>query len=205
MRRKIFLPHCRLWRSIQANLTAIAKPGPASHSLAAHRSESLHPLGNNNMSEAKSRVVTVGEVMIELARGSDGRFSVASGGDTFNTAVYLARAGINVAYTTALGDDPYSDGIVALASAEGVATDLMLRVPGRRPGLYLIDNDAGGKRHFYYWREEAPARELFELPDWARVADSLLPARMIYFSGVTLSLYSNTGLGRFLAVVELAR
>src|SRR5476649_1158473 len=28
---------------------------------------------------------------------------------------------------------------------------------------------------------------------------------MIYFSGVTLSLYSNTWLGRFLAVVELAR
>ena len=28
---------------------------------------------------------------------------------------------------------------------------------------------------------------------------------MIYFSGVTLSLYSNTGLGRFLAALELAR
>jgi 2-dehydro-3-deoxygluconokinase len=28
---------------------------------------------------------------------------------------------------------------------------------------------------------------------------------MIYFSGITLSLYSNIGLGRFLAVVELAR
>jgi 2-dehydro-3-deoxygluconokinase len=157
------------------------------------------------MSEAKSRVVTVGEVMMELARGSDGRFGVACGGDTFNTAVYLARAGIGVAYATALGDDPYSEGIVALASAEGVATDLMLRVPGRRTGLYLIDNDISGKRNFHYWREEAPARELFELPDWARVADSLLSARMIYFSGVTLSLYSNTGLGRFLAVVELAR
>jgi 2-dehydro-3-deoxygluconokinase len=33
----------------------------------------------------------------------------------------------------------------------------------------------------------------------------MLGARLIYFSGVTLSLYSNLGLGRFLAVVELAR
>jgi 2-dehydro-3-deoxygluconokinase len=28
---------------------------------------------------------------------------------------------------------------------------------------------------------------------------------MVYFSGITLSLYSNTGLGRFLAVLEMAR
>ena len=61
------------------------------------------------MSEQKSRVVCVGEVMIEIARGSDGRFGIACGGDTFNTAVYLARAGIDVAFATALGDDPYSD------------------------------------------------------------------------------------------------
>src|SRR4029077_10579657 len=32
-----------------------------------------------------------------------------------------------------------------------------------------------------------------------------LTAGLIYFSGVTLSLYSNNGLGRLLAVVEMAR
>jgi 2-dehydro-3-deoxygluconokinase len=77
-----------------------------------------------------------------------------------------ARAGINVAYATALGD-PYSDGILALASAEGVATGLILRVPGRRPGLCLIDNDAGGKRHFTIGGRKRPGVS-FRLPDWAR-------------------------------------
>ena len=48
------------------------------------------------MSEQKTRVVAVGEVMVELARGGDGRFGMACGGDTFNTAVYLARAGVDV-------------------------------------------------------------------------------------------------------------
>ena len=157
------------------------------------------------MSDQKSRVVAVGEVMVEMARGGDGRFGQSCGGDTFNTAVYLARAGIDVAYATALGDDRYSDSIVALASAEGVKTDLMLRVPGRQPGLYLIETDAKGERRFYYWRDSAPARELFELPDWSRIAESLLTARLIYFSGITLSLYNNAGLGRFLAILEIAR
>ena len=158
------------------------------------------------MSEQRPRVISIGEVMIEMARGHDGRFAMGCGGDTFNTAVYLARAGIDVSYATALGDDdPFSQSILALAAAEGIKTDLVLRAPGRLPGVYLIEPDPGGQRRFYHWREGSPARDLFELPDWSRVAASLLTARLIYFSGVTLSLYSNNGLGRFLAAVELAR
>src|SRR6187551_3669821 len=106
----------------------------------------------------KTRVICVGEVMIELARGADNRYGLSFGGDTFNTAVYLARAGIPAAYASAMGE-----------------------------------------RKFYYWRDTSPARELFELPNWAAIAEALLSARLVYFSGVTLSLYSNTGIGRFLA------
>ena len=157
------------------------------------------------MGEQPARVISVGEVMVELARQNDGRFGIGCGGDTFNTAVYLARAGIEVAYASALGDDRYSDDIVAMAKAEGIATDLVLRVPGRLPGLYLIETDAKGERSFSYWRDASPARELFEMAEWGRIAEAMMTARLIYFSGITLSLYSNTGLGRFLAVVELAR
>jgi len=154
---------------------------------------------------SETQVVCVGEVMIELARGSDGRYAMGCGGDTFNTAIYLARAGHPTAFATALGDDPYSGGVLALAAAEGVATDLVVRLPGRLPALCAVESDPNGKRQFYYWREEAPARDLFELSEWTRIVDGLMRAKLIYFSGITLSLYSNTGLGRFLAAVELAR
>jgi 2-dehydro-3-deoxygluconokinase len=157
------------------------------------------------MTQPRTRIVSVGEVMIEMARGGDGRFSQGCGGDTFNTAVYLARHGHDVAYATALGDDVYSDAIISLAAAEGVARDLILRVPGRLPGLYLIETDAAGERTFHYWREASPARALFDFPEWSRVAEGLLNAGLIYFSGITLSLYSNAGLGRFLAIIEMAR
>jgi 2-dehydro-3-deoxygluconokinase len=157
------------------------------------------------MGEQPARVISVGEVMVELARQNDGRFGIGCGGDTFNTAVYLARAGINVGYASALGDDRYSDDIVAMAKAEGISTDLVLRAPGRLPGLYLIETDAQGERSFSYWRDASPARDLFEMADWGKIAEAMMAARLIYFSGITLSLYSNTGLGRFLAIVELAR
>jgi 2-dehydro-3-deoxygluconokinase len=157
------------------------------------------------MSAQKPSVMCVGEVLIELARGADGRFALSCGGDTFNTAVYLARAGLDVAFATAVGDDPYSDSIVALAAAEGVSSKLIFRAPGRLPALCLIESGARGERVVRYWGEEAPARELFERSDWLLVAQEMVSARLIFFSGITLSLYSNNGVGRFLALLEAAR
>jgi 2-dehydro-3-deoxygluconokinase len=155
------------------------------------------------MAEPK-RSICIGEASVELARGADGRFTLQCSGDTFNTTIYLARAGIPTSFASALGDDPYSDAITALAAAEGVATDLILRCPGRLPGLRLIGTAPQGTR-IDSWQEAAPARDLFELPPWSRIAEGLANARLIYFTGITLSLYSNVGIGRLLAAVELAR
>jgi 2-dehydro-3-deoxygluconokinase len=157
------------------------------------------------MTESAKRAVCIGEALVELTRGADGRFALASSGDTFNTAIYLARAGLAVAFASALGDDPFSDAILALAQAEGIGTDLILRAGGRLPGLALVDADNKCDRRVHYWREAAPARDLFELPQWSAMAESLVKARLIYFTGITLSLYSNVGLGRFFATIELAR
>ena len=150
------------------------------------------------------QVVSIGEVLIEFTRAKDGRFNLSCDGDTFNTAVYLARAGINTAYATAPGEDPYSEGLVSLAGVENISTDLILRSPGRLPGVTVIDN-TGGERRALFWREATPARELFELPDWSRIAEAMMETRLIFFSGVTLSLYSNVALGRFFAALEMAR
>lgn len=150
-------------------------------------------------------VMSIGECMVELARLEDGRFGLAFGGDTFNTAVYLARAGVDVAYATALGDDPYSAAIRDLARGEGVATSHIITVPGRMPGLYLIETSGQGERTFYYWRERSPARELLDGPSAPAIVEALVCAGLIYFSGITLSLYSEPGLARFADALAKAR
>ena len=134
------------------------------------------------MTEQNPRVVCIGEVQLELTRGADGTFAPACAGDGFNTAIYLARAGLDVGFATAVGDDPYSDSIMALASAEGLAGNLILRVPGRLPALCLIERGPSGERVSLIWADGAPARELFELPDWMRIAESIVAARLIYLS-----------------------
>jgi 2-dehydro-3-deoxygluconokinase len=143
--------------------------------------------------------------MVELARGPDGRFGLALGGDTFNTAVYLARAGIEATYLTALGDDTYSQAIIDLAASESVDTSAVARLPGRVPGLYLIETDAKGERTFYYWRENAPAREVFSGTVAPPIRQMLNEAGLIYFSGITLWLYSRDGLDTFFRHIDAAR
>ena len=143
--------------------------------------------------------------MIEFVRGGDGRFAMGCAGDTFNVAIYLARAGVGAAFATALGDDPYSEAILALADAEGVSRELVLRVRGRLPALSVVDLDAAGARHRHEWRGEAAPIRQFEQLARRPLAAGLSKAKLVYFSGITLSLYSNTGIGRLLAVIEAIR
>ncbi|MGL4439142.1 MAG: sugar kinase [Bosea sp. (in: a-proteobacteria)] len=158
----------------------------------------------NHVLVARVEAVCVGECMVELSRRGP-RYGLQYGGDTFNTAAYMARAGAKVAYATALGDDPYSDGIAALIASEKVDGSLIPRVKGRNPGLYIIETDAQGERSFHYWRDRSPARELFELPEAGKVAAAMAAAKFVYFSGITLSLYSEAGLDAFETALIAAR
>ena len=150
-------------------------------------------------------VACIGECMIELRELPGGRLARSWGGDTLNTAVYLARLGTPVDYLTALGDDPWSGEMLAGWQAEGVGTARVPRLPGRLPGLYVIQTDAAGERRFSYWRGEAPARQLFDLPDTPALAAALPSYALLYFSGVSLSLYGETGRERLLTALAQAR
>ena len=108
------------------------------------------------------RVASIGECMVELRERPDGLLERSHGGDTLNTAVYLARLGIGVDYVTALGDDPWSDEMMRHWQQEGIGTGLVHRLPGRLPGLYIIETDAKGERRFLYWRDSAAARLLWD-------------------------------------------
>jgi 2-dehydro-3-deoxygluconokinase len=152
-----------------------------------------------------TRVACIGECMIELTEEADSCLSRGYGGDTLNTAIYLARLGVSVDYITALGDDPWSDEMIVGWQAEGIGTTQVVRVPGRLPGLYVIQTDASGERRFSYWRDTAAARSLFELPETPAICDALESYDLLYLSGVTLSLYGETGRQRLFASLDRAR
>ncbi len=150
------------------------------------------------------RVASIGECMIEFSAAGGGLFARGFGGDTLNTAVYLARLGVDTSYVTALGDDALSEAMLAAWRAEGIHTEEVLRVPGRVPGLYMIERDARGERSFLYWRDRAPAREFFDRADDATL-DRLSRFDWLYLSGISLSLYGETGRARLSDLLAAAR
>jgi 2-dehydro-3-deoxygluconokinase len=150
------------------------------------------------------KVASIGECMVELSDAGAGLFSRAFGGDTLNTALYLARLGIETSYVTALGDDSLSSAMLDAWSAEGIHIDEVLRVPDRLPGLYMIERNALGERSFLYWRDRAPAREFFDRVDDLTL-ERLSHFDWLYLSGITLSLYNDSGRARLIELLTKAR
>jgi 2-dehydro-3-deoxygluconokinase len=155
------------------------------------------------MSNAALRIAAIGECMIELSDLGDGRFSLGFGGDSLNTAVYLARLGCAVDYITALGDDPYSEAMLEFWRCEGIGTAHVRRLAGRLPGLYTIRTDAKGERTFHYWRSASAAREMFRGEDGERLA-AVFGYDVLFLTGVSLSILDQASRERLFAALSAA-
>mgnify|MGYP001817276892 FL=1 len=129
------------------------------------------------------KICCAGEVMGELcALPGEDVYQLAAAGDSYNTAVYLARAGIPTDYLTCLGDDPLSSSLMAHMREQGIGCEQVRILPGRQAGIYMVSNDAEGERHFTYWRRDSAARALFENPL------ALTDLSGFYFTGITLAI-----------------
>lgn len=133
------------------------------------------------------KVGCIGEAMGELALSADAKSArVGVAGDTFNTAIYLAReagGALAVDYVTRLGRDAFSARILAQLSDEGIGTGRIAISPDRNAGLYAIETDDRGERRFTYWRDRSAARELFS--DGFAALDGLQVAML---SAITLAI-----------------
>lgn len=139
-----------------------------------------------------ARIVCLGEAMVELS-GAGGAWNVGFGGDTLNTAIHLARAGHEVAYMTALGDEPFSDRLRGAWAQEGIDTSLVLTHPKRQAGLYAITTDDAGERSFTYWRDASAARAMFELDAVDEAMAQVESADLLCFSLISLAILPPQG------------
>lgn len=155
------------------------------------------------------RIASVGECMIELRHRTATSLDLAYGGDTLNTATYLARltrrSEVRIDYVTALGDDAYSDDMLGVWRGEGIATDLVARPPGRLPGLYTIRTDAKGERSFTYWRSASAARDMLRDGRAEQVAVALEGYDLLYLSGITLSILDPPQRAALVAIADRVR
>lgn len=157
-----------------------------------------------------STIACIGEAMVELGfPETRNKANVGFAGDTLNTAIYLSRclskvenhAAPEVAFVSALGDDPFSTDMKKFIEDEHISTESILTLPGRMPGLYSITTDKSGERSFHYWRDQSAARDLFG-PSRETTCAALEKCQLIYFSGITLAVLRPNDREDFLSWVE---
>lgn len=135
-------------------------------------------------------VITIGETMLlavpprpDRLRHS-GSVLLKIGGAESNVAIGLARLGISVAWSSALGDDEPGQLVLDRVRAEGVDTSAVRRVPGHPTGLYLREEVAGKVRVYYYRRGSAASTMAPGSLDLA----CLDGVRYLHLTGVTPAL-----------------
>ena len=147
-------------------------------------------------SQESAHIGIIGECMIELVHLQQNQLQQKFGGDTLNMAVYLKRVAgdeVGVHYVTLLGDDQISDVMIESWQAEGILTECVERLPGELPGLYMIQTSAEGERSFLYWRDRAPAKQLFVTPNTPSLCGRLMQFDWLYVSGITLGIMGIAG------------
>ncbi len=137
------------------------------------------------------RVACVGEVMIELVAYADDLAKLGVAGDTFNTAVYLARMlrgqDVTVSFVTVLGQDAFSDRILRAMKTHGLDAGFVEQSADKLPGFYAIETDENGERSFSYWRSDSAARTLFSASSSLGL-EVLDQNDMVVLSGITLAI-----------------
>ncbi len=144
------------------------------------------------------KVLCIGECMVEFSPSTNNEcttepdlFQRSFAGDTYNTAVYLARQfspRLDIAYCTGLGADGLSQAMLANFTSEAIRTDRVRLVSDRQPGLYLIENDENGERSFQYWRSQSAARSMFAENEVDDLVQEFSEFDAIYLSGISLAI-----------------
>ncbi len=98
-------------------------------------------------------LVSIGDALVSLA--ADGPLEEAAVfrrgqlGDALAVAIGAARLGLEAAFVTRVGEDPFTAGLLASWEREGLHLDYVRRAPGRN-GLALIGAGADGRQVLPY-------------------------------------------------------
>jgi len=157
------------------------------------------------LSVENTKVVAIGEAMIEMATVGEGLYRRGFAGDTYNTAWHISQAlgpTSNVGFVTRVGQDRLSDSFVAEVANDGMDVSGISRDANRIMGLYLIELN-GVERSFDYWRKDSAAVGFAD--DASVLASALKDTGLIHLSGITLAILCPKARGTLIGALATAR
>jgi len=135
------------------------------------------------------RYITFGEIMLRLKPPNWERFfqspvlEATFGGGEANVAVGLTRFGLNVAYVSAIPNNPIGDACIRELRKQGIDTSLVIR-KGERLGIYFLEAGANQRPSVvvYDRSHSAIAEASVKDIDWNKVFEG---ASWFHITGIT--------------------
>lgn len=155
-----------------------------------------------------NRIVTLGEIMLRLKPPGVERFfqspllEATFGGGEGNVAISLANFGLDVAFVTALPQNPVAEACLRFLRGYGVNTTHVRR-GGERMGVYFLEAGANQRpsKVVYDRAHSAIAEATVDQFDWDAIFDG---AGWFHITGITPAL-SQSAADLSLAAVQAAR
>ncbi len=115
-------------------------------------------------------IITLGEALIDLPATRSGvsladapGFAKVPAGAPANVAVVAAKLGLETAFLSKVGDDPFGESIIRTFAGLGVDTARVIKDKAARTGLAFVSVMLDGSRDFLFYFD--PARDLALRPD----------------------------------------
>lgn len=139
-----------------------------------------------------ARIVCLGEIMMRLSAEVGTRLNQASqldvfyGGGEANVAVSLANYGHHVQYASKVADNAFGQAVERHLRSYGVATDFLLRGPGRL-GTYYVEQGIGQKATKVVYDRQGSVFALMNELEW-NLTELFAEADVFHVSGITPAL-----------------
>ena len=155
----------------------------------------------------KSKVLFIGEAMLELVNTSKNMLAKSFAGDVYNTGVYMKRAypKLNASLLTAVGQDSLSQEFIQKVKNEQLDTKAIGISEDRHLGTYMVVNDDVGERSFIYWRSDSAAKSMMsalnsEQSDY--IQSTFNNQGVVFFSGITVAILRPSEREQFWVMLE---
>lgn len=157
--------------------------------------------------ENRTKVLFVGEAMLELVNISQNMLAKSYAGDVYNTSVYMKRAypKLSASFLSAVGQDLVSQEFVQKAKDEQVNTQAIGVSERHHLGTYMVVNDDTGERSFIYWRSDSAAKSMMSTlssEQNAFIQTEFGQQSVVFFSGITIAILHPSEREQFWELLE---
>ena len=123
---------------------------------------------SNWAATARSRVIGIGETVLDILFKDDQPQKAVPGGSTFNSIVSLGRAGVPCAMVTEAGGDHIGDIICRYLSDNGVSPEYVCRHEGIKSHISLAFLDKNNDAQYVFYKDHASVSLDGKLPEITR-------------------------------------